>query len=65
MLYPLVIAKSFLCTKKDRKDCVEQKIIILKICKCSSLPRKNNLFMQNQREINALNHFGQFLININ
>ena len=30
-----------------------------------SLPRKNHLFMQNQHEINALNHFGQDIRNIN
>ena len=43
----------------------EQKTIILKICKCFSLPQKNHLFMQNQHKINALNHFGQDLRNIN
>ena len=63
IVYPLVIANVFYAYKSITKI-VEQKMIILKICKCSSLPRKNYLFMQNKYEINALNHFGQDWRNI-
>ena len=64
MVYPLVNANLF-CSYRNIAKIVEQKTIILKICKCSSMPRKNHLFMQNQHEINALNHFGQDLRNTN
>ena len=64
MVYPLVIADLFYAYRSIAKI-VEEKVIILIICKCSSRPRKNHLFMQNQHEINALNHFGQDLKNIN
>ena len=62
---PLVIANNFFYAYRSIAKIVEQKIFIVKICKCSSLARKNHLFMQNQHEINTLNHFAQGLRNIN
>ena len=63
MVYPLAIADLFYAYRSNAKI-AQEKVIILKIRNCSSLPRKNHLFMQNQYEINASNHFGQDLRNI-